>query len=166
MRDRPNIPSLENFSDRQVLALWASTMSELKLRGILRSDNTPTGDYAEWVVSEALGMLLEAKSKTGFDATDTNGLRYQIKARRLMTPKTPRHLSVLRNLDGDPFDFLIIVLFGPTFDVLECWQVPIEVVRKHATYIAYVNAHRLIARGPVLNDPQTKRLSSVEEWVN
>jgi hypothetical protein len=156
-------PTLDALSDRDVLALWADTMSELQRRGILRSDNSPTGDYAEWVVSQALGLTLEDNSKAGYDAVNTDGARYQIKARRLMSEKTSRQLSAIRNLDRNPFDYLIIVLFGPAFEVLECWQVPIEVVREHAVYVPYVNAHRLHARGAVLNDPRVERLNAIED---
>lgn len=162
--DPSALPTLTELTDREVLALWASTMTELQRRGILRSDNTPTGDYAEWIVSQALGLSLEGNSKSGYDAVGPDGTRYQIKARRLATAKTSRQLSALRNLDQDPFDFLIIVLFGPSFDVLECWQVPVDVVRERATYVAHVNGHRLLARGAVLTDSRVKRLTEVEEW--
>lgn len=158
------LPFLTELSDREVLALWAGTMIELQRRGILRSDNTPTGDYAEWIVSQALGLSLESNSRAGYDAIGLDGTRYQIKARRLVTAKTSRQLSALRNLDQDPFDFLIIVLFGPSFDVLECWQVPVNVVREHAVWTKHVNGHRLHARGAVLSDPRTIRLTIVEEW--
>lgn len=155
---------LEGLRDREVLALWSSTIAELKRRGILRSDNTPTGDYAEWVVSRALGLSLQGNSKAGYDAVRADGVRYQIKARRLVTTKTSRQLSAIRNLNQDPFDYLIIVLFGPLFEVLECWQIPIEAVREHATYVAHVNGHRLHARGTVLTDRRTTRLTIVEQW--
>jgi hypothetical protein len=158
------LPSLTELSDREVLAIWASTMTELQRRGILRSDNTPTGDYAEWLVSKTLGLALEGNSMAGYDAIGPDGTRYQIKARRLVTAKTSRQLSALRNLDQDPFDFLIMVLFGPAFDVLECWQVPVDVVREHADWTQHVNGHRLHARGAVLSDPRTIRLRVVEEW--
>jgi hypothetical protein len=157
-------PPVQDMSDREILALWAGTMTELQWRGILRSDNSPTGDYAEWIVSQALGLKLEGNSTAGYDAVGPDGMRYQIKARRLMTAKTSRQLSAIRNLDKDPFDYLIIVLFGPTFDVLECWQVPVEVVREHAVWTQHVNGHRLHARGAVLSDPRTIRLTVVEEW--
>lgn len=157
-------PPLVELSDREVLALWACTMTELQRRGILRSDNTPTGDYAEWLVSKALGLSLEGNSKAGYDAIGPDGTRYQIKARRLVTAKTSRQLSALRNLDQDPFDVLVIVLFGPSFDVLECWQVPIDVVREHAVWTKHVNGHRLHARGALLSDLRTRRLTAVEQW--
>ncbi len=137
-------------------------MEALRRRGILRSDNTPTGDYAEWLVARSLGLTLENNSKSGYDATNPDGTRYQIKARRLVTPKTSRQLSPLRRLDQDPFDYLIVVLFGPGFEVHECWQIPIEVVRAHAVYREHVNGHILHARGAVLADDTSTRIRSLE----
>jgi hypothetical protein len=158
------VPTLElsNLTDQRLFGVWVSAMAELRRRGILRSDNTPTGDYAEWLVANALGLTLEGNSTSGFDARAEDGTRYQIKARRLVTPATSRQLSAIRNLDGDPFDHLIIVLFGPAFEVQECWQVPVGVVRKHARYRAHVNGHVLHARGAVLADPRSIRLRQVE----
>jgi hypothetical protein len=150
------------MTDREVFATWVAAMTELRRRGILRSDNTPTGDYAEWIVARALGLSLEGNSTAGFDAISGDGTRFQIKARRLATAKSSRQLSAIRKLDGDPFDYLIVVLFGPEFNVLECWQIPVQVVREHAKYHAHVNGHRLHARGAVLADPRTIRLPEVE----
>lgn len=155
---------IAELPDQEVFRLWVSTLIELRRRSILRSFNTSTGDYAEWLVANALGPSLENNSTAGYDAVEPDGTRYQIKARWLATPKSSRQLGFIRDLDGDPFDFLIVVLFGPEFSVAECWQIPINVVRTHARYVAYVNGHRLIARGAVLNDPRTRRLSEVENF--
>jgi hypothetical protein len=134
----------------------------LRRRDIIRSDNTPTGDYAEWLVATRLGLVLEHNAKSGFDAKGSDGIKYQIKARRLATAKTSRQLSPIRNLDHNPFDFLIVLLFGPAFDVLECWQIPLEVVRKHAKYNKHVNGHILHARGAVLEDERTVKLFAID----
>lgn len=162
----PDLAILEELPDRELLRIWSKTMIELRRRGILRSDNTPTGDYAEWIVSKALGLTLENNSQSGFDAVDKAGIRYQIKARRLTSSRTSKQLSALRNLHNDPFDFLIVVIFGPEFEVLECWQIPIEVVREYAVYIPHVNGHRLHARGQLLADSRTMRLHNVEDMFS
>lgn len=155
-------PIIKSASDRDLFSIWVSTMEELRRRNILRSDNTPTGDYAEWLVSQALGLSLQRNAQAGYDAVDSAGIRYQIKARRLATAKTSRQLSALRRLHDDPFDFLIAVLFGPTFEVVECWQIPIEVVKEYAVYRSHVNAHLLYARDPMLLDKRITRLVAIE----
>jgi len=45
--------------------------------------NTVTSDYGEHVVAERLGLKLENNSNKGYDAVDSNNLRYQIKSRRI-----------------------------------------------------------------------------------
>lgn len=153
---------VRDLPDQDVFNLWISALKELRYRGILRSFNTPTGDAAEWLVANALGLTLQNNANTGYDAVDSDGLRYQIKGRWLATSKSTRQLSVIRNLDADPFDYLIVVLFDPAFEITECWQIPIDVVRKHARYVAYVNGHRLFASGALLADPGTVRLHEAE----
>ncbi len=156
------LSDLTQFSDEEVFATWVAAMRELRRRDILRSDNTPTGDYAEWLVATRLGLVLEGNATSGFDARGPDGTRYQIKARRLPTAKTSRQLSALRNLDQDPFDVLIVVLFTSAFEVFECWKIPITVVREHAKYRSHVNGHILHARGAVLADERTVRVPAVE----
>lgn len=175
--DYPSLPGstgdLSHLTERQVLALWLQSMDELKTRKVLRGNNTPTGDYAEWIVSSALGLHLENNSRAGYDAVTPYGTRIQIKARRLPSPRTPRHLSFIRNLTNlppddpadEPFDTLIVVLFGVAFDVLECWEVPVAVVREYAVFVAHVNGHRLRIGGPILGDPRVIRRTDIEDWA-
>lgn len=152
---------LTHASDHEILALWVTAMKELRRRGIIRSDNTPTGDYAEWLVARSLGLTLAGNAMAGYDAIGPDKARYQIKARRLVTPKTSRQLSPLRKLDQNPFDYVIVVLFGPEFDVQECWQIPIDVVREYAVYREHVNGHILYASGAALADGRTTRLKLI-----
>jgi hypothetical protein len=50
--------------------------------GILRSERTLQGDYAEWLVAELLRLRLTPSTiQKGFDATDRKGQIYQIKSR-------------------------------------------------------------------------------------
>jgi len=149
---------LSQASTAELLRRWSAIMDELRERGVIRSSNNPVADYAEQLVADSLGLILAGNSKSGHDAEGPDGVRYQIKARRLVSPKTSRQLSALRNLNGDPFDWLIVVLLGPSFDVLEMWQLPIDLVRDHATYRSHVNVHILHARGAVLADDRAIRL--------
>ncbi|HEV2127760.1 MAG TPA: hypothetical protein VGR22_03985, partial [Thermomicrobiales bacterium] len=88
-----------SWTDQEVFRLWVSAMMELRKREILRSFNTPTGDYAEWLVANDLGLTLENTSAAGHDAVDSEGTRYQIKARWLAPSRSSRQLSIIRNLD-------------------------------------------------------------------
>src|SRR5664280_1734250 len=105
------LPALNNFAAKELLCLFGSILDELQSRGIVRTSNNPVSDYTEWLVSQRLGLTLCGNSEKGFDSTDKNGVKYEIKARRV-TPENPsRQLSAIRNLDGKHFDFLVAVVY-------------------------------------------------------
>src|SRR3954465_13695752 len=82
-----------NFSKTSVsalLELHCDLLAPLRRREVVRSANNPTGDYGELLFSRAFGWSLNANSSADADATDQNGVRYQIKCRRLITPKGSR----------------------------------------------------------------------------
>jgi hypothetical protein len=149
---------LTAMDDAKLLSLWSSVMTELRSRSVLRSSNNPTGDYAEYLVAAQLGLQLVPPSTKSYDAVAPDGKRFQIKGRRLTRTNASRQLGVLRKLDQDSFDYLVVVMFGSNFELQEMWQLPIDLVREHATFNKYQNAHILHARGEMLNDPRAVRL--------
>jgi hypothetical protein len=134
-----------------LLALYAAIVEELHGRGVVRSTNNPVGDYAEYLTARAFGLSLVANSSSGYDAVSPDGVRYQVKSRRLTARNPSRQLSFFHGLQppGDPFDVLVAVLFDEEFSVTRAALVPVATVREHAVYVGYVNAWRLILRDPV-----------------
>lgn len=49
---------LTSLTHLELLSLHSEILAELHSRGVIRTKNNPVGDYAEWLVSEALGMIL------------------------------------------------------------------------------------------------------------
>ncbi len=64
--DRPTVPEL--------WSRWRDSLKELRTRGVLRT-GAPVGDYAEWLVSEALGLTRAGYTNPDFDATGPDGAR-------------------------------------------------------------------------------------------
>ena len=85
-----NLIDLTGLTIDELLATHSVILDELRHRNVIRSKNNPTGDYTEWLVSTKLNLTLETNSAKGFDATDSHGLRYQIKGRR----GTPENKSI------------------------------------------------------------------------
>lgn len=102
MLSTPKLLSIE-----QLLNQYTQILDELRERGVIRTENSPIGDYAEWLVAKCLGLTLKKSSNSGYDAIDTEGVKFQIKSRRI-TPKNPStQLSAIRNLESQDFDYLI-----------------------------------------------------------
>lgn len=125
----------------ELLIAHVEIEEELRKRGVLRSANNPTGDLAEHLFCTGLGWKRASSSEPGFDATGSDGTRYQIKGRRLNRRNPSRQLSAIRNLDNRPFDVLAAVLFDHYYRVVRAALIPVEVVAKRATYQRHTNSH-------------------------
>lgn len=145
----------------ELLSLHGAVLDELKSRGVVRSKNNPTGDYAEWLVSARLGLALETNSAKGFDATDSQGLRYQIKGRRVTPDNPSTQLGVIRNLDGRDFDFLVAVVFDRDWTVLRAAKIPHGVVGTLASFRPHVNGHVMHLRPTILDVQGVEDISAV-----
>lgn len=148
--------NLIELNPKQLLQLQADATNELRRRNIVRTQNNPLGDYTEWLVAQSLNLDLANNSKAGYDAVDINGVKIQIKGRRITPKNKSTQLSAIRNLQEKDFDELIAVIYDEHFNVSEAVSIPHAVVTEHATYRKHVNAHILFIKGPVLSDPRVK----------
>ena len=138
------------FSTTALLRYFADILDELKQRSVVRTRNNPVADYAEWLVAQKLSLSLERNSKSGYDATNTSGERFQIKSRRLDPSNKSRQLSVIRNLDAGEFDYLIGVLFNRDFTVKEAYKIPHDLIAKYAQFSKHLSGYTLHLRGDIL----------------
>lgn len=146
----PEWPFIQEATIAELLRIQAAAIEELKSRGIVRTGNAPLGDYAEHLFSTALGWTLSPNSASGYDATCGEGIRYQVKARRLLRNAAgERQLSVMRNLPSQSFDFLAAVLFARDFSVQRAAIIPHSVVQSRAMHIPHVNGWRFILEDAV-----------------
>lgn len=122
---------LNALNNLELLSLHSEILTQLRSRGVIRTKNNPVGDYAEWLVSNALGMTLLSNSSAGADAIDADGKKVQIKARRVTPDNPSRQLSALRNYEAADFDYLIAVIFDETYNILDAYKIPHEVIRDY-----------------------------------
>ena len=119
--------SLAVKSELELLKLWANVIRALSDKGIVRTNNNPIGDVTEWLVCERLGFEMAAnRSQKGYDATDDEGNRYQIKGRREESSSVI--FGSLRGYEERDFDYLILVVFNYDFQVTWAVKVPYELV--------------------------------------
>lgn len=152
--------NLKELKVKELLQLQASITNELIDRGIVRTQNNPLGDYTEWLVANALGLKLEANSKAGYDGINDDGIRVQIKGRRLTPKNQSRQLSAIRKYDEKDFDELAAVIYNENFEIIEALLIPHDVIGDYASYRKHVNAHILILKGPILTDLRVKSIKN------
>jgi len=159
--------NFSSFNTRELLAAYAAIMDTLRSRKVTRSANSPLADYAEGLCARALGLKLEPNSTTGYDATDTEHHKYEIKARRLTGKRSSRQLSAIRAIELQRFDLLAGILFASDFAVIRGALIPHAVVKAHGKHIVHVNAWRFMLVDEVWHMPGvvdiTDRLKTAQE---
>ena len=139
---------LQKTSVSELLKAHASIIDELMGRGVLRTQNNPTGDYAEWVCCKAFGWDQAPNSAKGYDATDQSGVRYQIKGCK----SASRQLSAIRDLSA--FDVIAAVLFNPDYTIKRAALIPASVVSQRSSFSKHTNSHIFYLKDDVWDDPQ------------
>ena len=146
---------IKNINAITLMSLYADILTEFNKRKIVRTYNSPAGDYAEWLMAEKLGLILEPNSRKGFDAYDApSHTRYQIKSRweRGNPGAQSRELNVIRNYEDNRFDYLFAVIFDAHFHVKEAYSVLHDVIKQYARYNKHQNGYIHVAMGQVLHN--------------
>lgn len=108
---------LSELSDFELIDLYPSILQELKVRGIIRTNNL-VGELGEYLAASAYqknpklpNLQLNLKSTKNIDATSQKGERYAIKA----TSGTATGVFASLPIDDDGktyFEYLIVVCFN------------------------------------------------------
>jgi hypothetical protein len=144
----------------QLLELQSSVLDELCARNVLRSRNNPTGDYAEWLVSERLGLKLVQKSSKGYDAVDTEGRKFQIKGRRAGSALKAPLLGTIRDYESGAFDFLIAVVFDLDWSVRCAAKIAHSDLKEFLTFRKHVNGHNMRLNSTMFGDQRIADITS------
>jgi hypothetical protein len=142
---------IRDASVRQLLRIHADVLSELRDREIVRTGNSPLGDYAELLFATAFSWELANNSSAGHDAVDRDGRRYQIKARRVTSRNKSRQLSAIRKLPEATFDYLACVLFDENYAILKAIIIPHMLVTRIVKRTEHTNSWRLMLTDNVWN---------------
>lgn len=110
-----------------LIQLHTQVMDELSARDVVQNPTQPVGDYAEYLAARAFGLKREPTSTSGYDASDDEGLRYQVKFKRLSNPSDTRQLNAIKGLEQKKFDFLIGILFNADMTIYRAAMMPFEV---------------------------------------
>ena len=78
-------------------------------------------------------------SMKGYDAIGEDGIRYEIKARRLTPRSKPTRFSAIRSFDEGSFDKLVAILFNEDFSVNRAFIFPRDYIQEKAYWQEHVN---------------------------
>ena len=132
---------LPSMRTAHLLGLHGDIMNELRNRGVVKTSNNPTGDYAESLFQRAFDWTLQRNSAAGYDATGNDGIKYQIKSRRRTKFNDSRQLGAIRNLDRQDFHCLAAVIFDEDYSVSRAIIIPRQILsRMRSRYSEHVNA--------------------------
>ena len=155
---------LEHRSTSDLFALYRGILRQLRSRGVVRTENAPAGDYAEFLVSRALAGTLAPNSEKSYDVL-ADDLRLQVKARVISEPlkSGQLQLSPFRSFD---FDEAVIVLFDDVdYGVRQAVRIPVDAVRDVAAHNRHVNGHIVHAQPALMSGPGTTDITSLLQSV-
>lgn len=151
---------------KELLRQHSSIINELKRRGVVRTQNNPVGDYTEWLVAKGLGLELSGNSSMGYDAIDSEGVKFQIKGRRITPENKSRQLGGIRKLEEKNFNKLVAVIFDENYEIIDAVLIPHKVIKEYASYRSHVNAHILHLKGDILSDERIKDIKKdLLKWM-
>lgn len=150
--------ALSNF---KLLQASAAVIEILFEREVVRSSNNPVADYTEWLVGRALGLKQATKSNLGYDSTGPDGVRYEIKSRRLTPRNTSVQLSAIRGLAKRHFDFLVGVVFEADYYIKYAAKIPHALIEPNSKFREHTNAHVFLLRPEVLKLPGVEDLTDL-----
>lgn len=121
---------IKSLSAHDLITLQTQVLDELATRAIVLNPSQPVGDYAIHLSCKAFDLRREPPSTSGYDACDEEGLRYQIKFKRLMAATDTRQLNAVKGIEQKKFDFLIGVLFQADMAVFRTALIPFDTVAR------------------------------------
>lgn len=143
-----HIRNLGALSVEELLRFSREAVGELRKRGVVRTENAPAGDYAEWLVMNVMGGELAANSTKSYDVL-AGKERLQVKCRVVTDPakRSERQLSPFRSWDCES---VVIVLFDERFSVRRMTRLPAEVVKAAARWQEHVHGWIVFATDDLL----------------
>lgn len=151
---------VKDLSNEDLMKLYSSILSELNERNVIRTQNSPQGDYAEWLFANQYSLNLESSSTKGYDVKDeVNNIRYQIKSRRIKSSSRAVQLGVIRNYDSVEFDFLIAMIFTEDFTLSKVYKIPHAVISEYGRYSEHQNGYVLILTSKLKSDVRVGNLT-------
>ncbi|MGO8936051.1 MAG: DUF6998 domain-containing protein [Mycobacterium sp.] len=125
---------LKQLNVRDVLTIWASALSELRDRGLIRTNNL-VGDLAEAIVHAHYGGERLLFSGKGWDVKTPDGERIEVKAIR----RTSARRVTCSAIRGCDYDAALVVVFDTNFELTDGLKIARETVEALFPHREHVN---------------------------
>jgi len=147
-----DIDPLPALSVGELLTSYRNILGSLRVRGLVRTNNAPIGDLAEYCAAVVYDGLLAPNSEKSYDLVAEDGRRIQVKV-RLIRPGTSKAavFSPIRSFDFDACLFLLVD--DDAGDVEVARELTAAEVREHGR-------HREHTNGVVLRVGQARALDA------
>jgi hypothetical protein len=122
----------------QLLERYAGILAELRLRGLVRTNNAPIGDLAEYCAAIVYDGLLAPNSEKSYDLVAHDSRKVQVKVRVIRSDTSPSAVfSPIRSFGFDVGVFLLID--GDRGGVLTARELTAEEVQQAGKHRAHTN---------------------------
>jgi hypothetical protein len=122
----------------ELLGAYTTILDELRVRGLVRTNNAPIGDLAEYACAIVYGGVLAPNSEKSYDLVAADGRRVQVKVRNMRADTRPSSaFSVIRSFT---FDVCIFVLIDTESQrVRGAYEWTVEEVRENSVHREHTN---------------------------
>jgi hypothetical protein len=154
---------LSELPTRELLALWAQTLRELRDREVVRTFNNPIGDIAEALVALHYDGERGSFSQASWDVKTQKGELLQVKALRRTGAKTRRNLSPVRS---DGYDVVIVVIFTEDLRVEQAIRIPQPVVNELFAWREHIAGRVITVTKKLLDHPKVSSIDLSDELLD
>ena len=138
--------SLQESSPLELLAAYETIRAELRRRTIVRTNDAPAGQFAEWIARACLGGELAPNSEKAYDLLNPSLGRIQVKCRVLRHGRVgERQLSPFRSSEG--YDVALVILFESSYSVRSATLLTPAQIAERGRFSKHVNGQVLIVDG-------------------
>ena len=154
---------LSKLTTRELLALWAQALRELRDREVVRTFNNPIGDIAEALVALHYSGQRSSSSHASWDVKTRRGELLQVKALRRTGAKGRRNLSPVRS---DGYKAVIVVIFTEDLRVERAIRIPQPVVNELFAWRDHIAGRIITVTRKLLDHPDVSSIDLSDELLD
>ena len=127
-------------SPYKLLAMDRYIKEALMTLGVAKSKGNPVGEYAEYLVAEALGGERMPNAKEGHDLTLIDGTRIEVKGRVFEGSRVPMTYIKASTIEQNTFDYLVYIVLSESMRLKYAMKISHANFQKIAKYAEPKNA--------------------------